>query len=74
MRAPWSDLKVAFAIVNPERFMRKLDSGTMKLPDGWECCETDCAGARCVIVFRVAGVPATEDGRVVAQLIRRWGR
>jgi hypothetical protein len=74
MAAPWSDCKVGFGIINPDRFTAAMDRGAAVLPVGWEHCETDGAGARWVIVFRVSIMPTVEDGRAVASLIRRWGR
>jgi hypothetical protein len=74
MRLPWSDLKVAFDIANPDRFIAALDSGKAELPAGWEWNEADGAGARWVAVFRVNVLPTVGDGRTVCALIRRWGR
>lgn len=71
---PWTDLKVAYDLNNPDRFWRAYERGDVGLPTGWELDETDCSGARCVAVFRVSVMPTIEDGRAVAAQIRRWGR
>ena len=72
---PWSDLKVAFGITNPERYLKAHDRGAAPLPAGWSLTEIDGSGARWVIVFRVEEViPTVEDARTVAALIRRFGR
>lgn len=72
---PWDDLKVAFGINNPERLWRAAEAGLLVLPAGWHFDETDCAGARCVAVFRVeAVVPTVVDARLVKAQLRRWAR
>ncbi|AFU87886.1 hypothetical protein CcrColossus_gp016 [Caulobacter phage CcrColossus] len=73
-RLPWSDLKVAYGLDNPDRFWRALDAGKLDLPAGWTVNETDCSGCRCVVVFRVETLPTVEDGRKVAKIVRRFGR
>lgn len=74
MRIPWCDCKVAYSVNNTERLWRAYDAGKMILPEGWEMNGTDCSGARCVVLFRVNTLPTIEDGRVVAALVRRFGR
>jgi len=71
---PWSDCKVAYGIDDADRFWRWIDRGTLSLPDGWEACETDCAGARCVAVFRVDGYPTYEDGERVRKRLAELER
>ncbi|WP_375292110.1 hypothetical protein [Sphingomonas melonis] len=71
---PWGDLKVAFGIDNPERMWRAKEAGKLELPEGWSMVETDCSGARCVVVFRVEVLPTVEDGRAAKAQVRRWGR
>jgi hypothetical protein len=71
---PWCDMKVAYDLNNPERFWRAYEAGKIALPAGWEFNETDCAGARCVAIFRIEVFPTIEDGRAVKAMIRRFGR
>lgn len=70
----WDDLKVAFGCENPERLWRSQEADKLSLPAGWELCETDCAGARCVAVFRVEVLPTVADGYKVKAQLRRWAR
>lgn len=68
---PWSDCKVAFGIKDPENawLLHRNPFKTM-LPDGWSLDETDCSGARCVVVFRVDIIPTKADGNRVLQALR----
>jgi hypothetical protein len=70
----WSDCKVAFSIEEDDPVWEQLSSidGESKhlLPNGWELIETDCAGARCVAIFRVDGVPTIEDGRIIEKVLK----
>lgn len=70
---PWSDCKVAFSIGNADPFDSvDCERGT-RLPRGWELSEVDGTGGRWVVVFRVKGIPATEDGERVKRWLRRIG-
>lgn len=69
---PWGDLKVAYAIDDDAPLVRWWDSmasNKRKLPLGWELCEINGEGARCVAVFRVAGIPTIADGQVVQRFL-----
>jgi hypothetical protein len=69
---PWSDCKVAFACDDKEAFdiwMLETNDGEGYLPDGWNWCETDWSGARCVVVFRVEGDLRREDGEKVLAIL-----
>ena len=71
---PWDDCKVAYGIWNEEisdRFYPDVDG---LLPTGWELDETDRTGARCVIVFRVNGIPKEDDGNAVRSLLEKLDR
>lgn len=73
--APWDDCKVAFGIHHIEKFELWLDRtncGARLLPAGWEFCETDSAGSRYVVVFRVSDMPTAADGRAVAELLSEF--
>ncbi len=71
---PWHDMKAAYGLSNPDRLWAALDRGKAVLPSGWELCETDSSGARCVAVFRITGIPTVADGRAIASVVRRFGR
>lgn len=76
MTLPWSDMKIAFGCNNPDRLWTAVDNSKAVFPHNWKLIETDCAGARCVAIFRVqmTGEPLVIQGREVAAQIRRWGR
>lgn len=78
---PWDDAKVAFGFND-----NSSNDGSIELleeiwdeslrkssiwPGGWELIETDTAGARMVVVFRVDGPIKPEDGAVVRKLLDR---
>jgi hypothetical protein len=75
---PWDDLKVAFGFDDSdERSVELLDQiwkddldGESAWPDGWSIDETDGAGARMVVVFRVQGPLRNEDGRRVRAMLK----
>jgi hypothetical protein len=75
---PWDDLKVAFGFDDSdERSVELLDQiwkddldGESAWPDGWSIDETDGAGARMVVVFRVEGPLRNEDGRRVRAMLK----
>jgi hypothetical protein len=72
---PWSDCKVAFDYAGDDIddlwvFFDK-PANKRKLPDGWRIQETDCCGARFVVIFRVSVVPTVEDGERVAALLKQ---
>lgn len=69
---PWTDCKVAFGVDDESKLWRAHDAGKLKLPNGWELVETDCSGARCVAVFRVAGIPKIADGEKVKVKLDRF--
>jgi hypothetical protein len=72
---PWADCKVAYGVDDEAALWRWYDrTKAAELPAGWSLDETDCSGARCVVVFRVEGLPAVEDGKAVARIVRRVGR
>lgn len=81
MAAPWDDCKIAFGMDNEEAFESWLEangadeSGDLSaiLPNGWELSETDGAGARWVVVFRVNGPVRERDGRMVRAMLRKCG-
>lgn len=76
---PWGDCKVAYgwdAVDEADELLTEIwdeeiaDRDKSIWPDGWSIDETDCSGARCVIVFRVSGVlPTREDGERVRELV-----
>lgn len=70
---PWDDCKVAFGVSDGYAVADKIEKPLWRdrLPSGWAWNEMDAQGARCVMVFRVAGVPTAEDGRVVRRLLDR---
>ncbi len=74
MRAlPWDDMKVAFGFDgNEQRLCAAHDRGDLPLPAGWTLAETDCAGARMVVVFRVEIVPTIADAYAVKRQLRRF--
>jgi hypothetical protein len=70
--SPWDDLKVAFAFDDAEEGAEELleeiweegeESGVW--PEGWSLDETDAAGGRMVVVFRVTTPLAKADGQRV---------
>lgn len=78
---PWDDAKVAFGFND-----NSSNDGSIELleeiwdeslrkpsiwPKGWELNETDTAGARMVVVFRVDGSIKPEDGTAVRKLLDR---
>jgi hypothetical protein len=69
---PWSDCKVAFDVNCNEELLwdaflpRKAG---FALPIGWSISETNCIGARQVIVFRVTVPPTITDGNSVRQML-----
>lgn len=73
---PWSDLRVCFGVDSDDKAWRTFSSIDGRHPDllpaGWELKETDAAGARCVAIFQVTGMPTIEDGQMVRALIRRF--
>ena len=69
-RTPWCDCKVAFGIEDADPFDIER---TEPLPRGWTLNEVDGTGARWVAVFRVSGIPTTEDGRAVKRWLRKIG-
>jgi hypothetical protein len=70
-KPPWDDCKVAYGVTDGPAVWDKLaePAWAAKLPDGWKPLELDGAGARWVIVFRVAGLSAA-DGYAVRRLLR----
>lgn len=70
---PWDDCKVAFGFEDDDKEVWEHFgcTGHSKhlLPAGWSLVETDCAGARCVVVFRVDGMPTADDGAAVQKLL-----
>ncbi len=65
-QVPWSDCKVAFGCDDEDAVWMASDCGRLSLPPGWSLTETDCSGARCVVIFRVEGLPTKAAGRAVA--------
>lgn len=74
MKAPWDDIKIAFAVENDDAAWDLFD--TFKhdhdIPKGWELVETDGAGCRSVAVFRVSVMPTIKDGKKIAALIKKY--
>lgn len=69
---PWSDCKIAFGFDGDEEKLWTKDQQSRDLwPKGWTMKETDGAGARLVVVFRVEGLPREEDGRAVLRVLKR---
>lgn len=69
---PWADCKIAFSFDGDDDRVWNADkAGVLNLPAGWSLSETDGAGARLVVVFRVVGVPTAEAGRHVAAILAR---
>lgn len=72
---PWSDCKVAFGFDGTDGVISELvelaNAGRAPLPAGWKLIEVDYVGARCVVVFRIDGVPRVEDGHAVAILFEK---
>lgn len=76
---PWGDCKVAYgwdAYDEGDELLAAIwdeeiaDRSKSIWPEGWSINETDGAGARCVIVFRIEGtLPTREDGERVQALI-----
>lgn len=76
---PWGDCKVAYgwdATDEGEELLTRIwdeavsDPSKSIWPEGWSINETDCSGARCVIVFRIENVlPTREDGARVQELV-----
>lgn len=77
MSNPWSDCKLAFDYLGRENVLEELHEkalrGEVPLPGGWQLIETDSAGARVVVVFRVDGHPRLEDGFAVRILLDKLG-
>ena len=72
---PWSDLKVAFDWNPPatDDYDDFLGLGLLMQqawPEGWEINKVDGAGARCVAVFRVDGMPSLAAGQAVEAQLR----
>ena len=65
---PWSDLKVAFPINDPDAAW-KLDD-RKPWPGGWQMTETDSTGARAVAIFRVNGVPSVPDAEAISRMLK----
>ena len=70
MNIPWDDCKVAFRY-NGQTDIDDIWDAIPKesLPNGWELNETDCSGARCVVIFRVNGTLNATDGQSVRELL-----
>jgi hypothetical protein len=76
---PWGDCKVAFgwdASDEGDELLTEIwdeeiaDRSKSIWPEGWSINETDGAGARYVIVFRIEGnLPTREDGERVQELV-----
>ena len=70
---PWSDLKVAFGVeAEADAIFARFETPTeydRDLPSGWCLDETDGAGARMVVVFRVDHSPTVEEGRAVEAIL-----
>lgn len=71
--AAWDDCKVAFGFNGDEgAIFEAWERGNLSLPCGWSLNETDAAGARLVVVFRVEGVlPGPADSAIVRALLDR---
>ena len=72
----WSDLKVAFDFspcIPVDDILGAVwddvDALAQLLPEGWELVEEDRTGSRCVLVFRVVGVPGVDDSHAVQAVI-----
>lgn len=66
---PWNDCKVAYDFNDADIdavWDLIIDDD---LPDGWHLNETDCTGARYVVIFQIDGTPTVEDGKTVKQLL-----
>lgn len=64
----WDCCKVAFHtnIIDPERIWKRLKDGKFNFPPHWQLSETECSGARSVIViFDVDGFPVQDDAKAV---------
>lgn len=71
---PWDDCKVCFGIESDKPFDRMPDGrDRAELPTGWKVCETDCTGARVVVIFRVSVLPTETDAYKVKAWLRRIG-
>jgi hypothetical protein len=70
---PWDDCKVAFGFNGDDDLVWEhwgcTGHSKHTLPEGWDLNETDSAGARLVVVFRVEGYPSKEDGERVLKLL-----
>lgn len=71
----WDDLKIAFAIDDPDPLDVVLCPWKLKrphkLPVGWTLCEINGSGARWVAVFRVQVMPSTSDAEKIIRLLQR---
>lgn len=70
----WDCCRIAFhtSIIDPKRVWTRLDRGLISLPGGWTMTETDCSGARSVIVvFDVEGFPTQEDAKEVRRQLAK---
>lgn len=72
---PWDDLKVAFSYEpNTDLLRMRHQKGQLRLPAGWELCETVSNPAFCFVIFRVDGIPTLEDAQAVRNELYRLGR
>lgn len=67
--APWDDCKVAFSYDAYDGADDPIWSPEVLWPLGWTLDSIDPAGARCVAIFRVAGVPLVADGERVREFL-----
>lgn len=73
LELPWSDCKVAYGIDDEDALEVLYYNESNLLPEGWEYNETDCSGARCVVVFRVNCLLTIKDGEATMNVLKELG-